>query len=112
MQCDVYLHSSLPVTESVRAILYSQLAGGTYAGRYRSCDELPLRDRLTALGRGRPPVMATPLLPRYADWTRWTFERLGWDAREFAGYRLVMKYPLDSHGVLVLRYALPEKPAQ
>jgi hypothetical protein len=108
LQCDLYVHESLPFATQVRAVLYSQLAGGPYAGPRRPCDELPLREQVTALG-GRPPVVATPLLPRYAEWMRWAFEKLDWDAREFAAFRFVMKYP-PIPTVLVLRYTLPERP--
>lgn len=107
LQCDLYLHRDLPFGESVRGILYSQLAGEQYDGADHAGDQLPLRESVTRLG-GRPPVAASPLLPRYSEMIRWAFERLAWNARDFAGYRFTMKYP-PIPTVFVLRYDLAER---
>jgi hypothetical protein len=109
LQCDLFIHNTLPFAETLRGALYSQLAGGTYDGPGGQADELPIRERITRL-RGSPPVAATPLLPRYADWVRWAFERLDCDAREFTAFRFVMKYP-PIPTIFVLRYALAERGA-
>lgn len=106
--CDLQIHRSLPFAHDVQRLLYSELAG-PYLGAAQRCDQLPVHEPLTTLG-GSPPVVATPLLPRYSEWVHWTFEQLGWDARDFAAVRFVMKYP-PIPTLLVLRYPLAERPA-
>lgn len=105
---DLFLHRGLPLGNDVSAALFSQLTGEQFRGVARAGDRLPLRDGVIELS-GRPPVVATPLLPRYSEMIRWTFERLGWNAADFTCRRLVMKYP-PIPTVLVLRYSLPERP--
>ena len=109
MQSDLYLHRSLPLHDHIRGALYSQLAGQPYMGADQARDELPVRERVEPLG-GRPPVSSTPLIPRYSEIVRYSFERLGWDANEFLGYRFVMNYP-PIPTVFVMRYDLAERPA-
>jgi hypothetical protein len=104
---DLFVHRRLPLAADLSAALFSQLTGESFRGVAREADRLPLRDSVIELG-GRPPVVATPLLPRYSELVRWTFERVGWDASDFTCRRLVIKYP-PIPTVLVLRYALPER---
>jgi hypothetical protein len=105
--CDIQIHRSLPFANDVHRLLYSQLAGA-YMGAAQPCDQLPVREPLMSLG-GWPPVVATPLLPHYSEWVHWTFRQLGWEARDFAAFRFVMKYP-PIPTILVLRYPLTERP--
>lgn len=102
---DLFMHRALPFGAVQRA-LYSQLSGEHFAGLGRDGDRLPLREALTELA-GRPPVVATPLLPRYSELVRYTFERVGWTASEFVCRRFVMRYP-PIPTVLVLRYGLAQ----
>jgi hypothetical protein len=106
--CDLHVHRSLPWAQPVQRVLYSELAG-PYMGAAQPCDELPVREPLASLG-GWPPVVATPLLPRYTEWVRWTFDQLRWEARDFVAFRFVMKYP-PIPSVLVLRHPLAQPPA-
>lgn len=104
---DLFVHRRLPLGADLNAALFSQLTGEAFSGVARDGDRLPLRESVIELG-GRPPVVATPLLPRYSELIRWTFERVGWDAGDFTCRRLVIKYP-PIPTVLVLRYTLPDR---
>jgi len=66
--------------------------------------ELPISTRLVEIA-GRPPAVATPLIPRYAQMTQHVLERTGIDARRLRGLRLEMDYPpLNSQ--LLIRFPL------
>ena len=40
-----------------------------------------------------PPVVATPLIPGYTRMVDRVYKRMQWDAGDFYGYRVTMKYP-------------------
>lgn len=55
---------------------------------------------------GRPPVVATPSVPRYPEIVSFVHERMGWKAEDFRGCRLDLSYPPMGSTVL-LRFKLP-----
>jgi hypothetical protein len=57
-----------------------------------------------------PPVVATPHIAEYPRIVESVYDRLGWSAEDFTGYRFVMRYP-PIPTLLVLRYDLPERGA-
>ena len=42
---------------------------------------------------GSPPIVNTPLVPRYPQLLRKVYDRLDWNPQDFRGIRLLMKYP-------------------
>jgi hypothetical protein len=68
---------------------------------------VPVHETVNWIGSG-PPVCATPLVPRYHELVERAFKRAGWSARDFGGYRLVMKYP-PLPSTVVLRFNLPAR---
>jgi len=66
---------------------------------------LPMNDEVSRLS-GSPPVVTTPLVPRYSEMIDRVWERMAWNPKDFRGIRLHMKYPpLDS--TVMLRFPLP-----
>lgn len=100
---DLFVHRDLPFHDFERALV-SQLAGEQFAGVLREGECLPLHEPLLEVG-GRPPVVATPLMPGYSELVRWTIERVGWNSDRFTCRRFVMRFP-PIPTVVVLRYAL------
>jgi hypothetical protein len=92
MVCDFQVHESLGFAHTPRAVQYSQLASGPAPVEDSSWDRLPMAERIEPIGH-TPPVVATPLIPALPEMVSSVYERMGWDAREFRGYRLTVRYP-------------------
>ncbi len=60
---------------------------------------------------GRPPVVATPSVPRYPEIVSFVQERMGWNPADFRGCRLDLSYPPMGSTVL-LRFKLPPPSAR
>jgi hypothetical protein len=58
---------------------------------------------------GSPPMVNTPLVPRYAQLVRQVFQRMNWQPERFRGTRLLMEYPPLGSNV-ILRFPLPARP--
>ncbi|MGD8450532.1 MAG: hypothetical protein PVJ57_01830 [Phycisphaerae bacterium] len=106
---DLYVHRDLKSAMNPQFVLYSSLETGpmvpaTAFERYH----LPAAETVKSLG-AFPPMTATPDVPRYADMTAYVFERCGWQAADFAGFRLQMTYP-PLPAVAVLQWPLAERP--
>lgn len=69
---------------------------------------IPIGERVLELP-GRPPVVATPLIPRYEELFDYVFARLGWDRRDFRVLRFSIAYP-PMHSTIMLRFQLPPRP--
>ncbi|MCP4246032.1 MAG: hypothetical protein GY778_03190 [bacterium] len=105
---DLFVHKDLSYAFSPELFLYSQLPSGPAfptAGRDRGL--LPVAERVIDLGGG-PPDVVTPELPRYPHMIRSVFDRLKWDATDFRGFRVKMRYP-PIPTLAILRYDLPER---
>lgn len=104
---DLFLHESLAFAIPPQVGLLSDVRGGgdPHGSRY----EIPLSEPLQDLGVGPVPP-ATPEVPQYRRMVQTSFERMGWKAEEFHGFRMKMLYPAYPTAV-VLRYALPDAPA-
>ncbi len=97
---DFQVHRSLSWAMSPRAVQFSQIASGPAPGIDGDWDRLPMAERLESIGQG-PPVVATPLVPRLPDMVARVYERMGWDARDFCGFRLVVRYPAMPTSVVI-----------
>ncbi len=90
----------------------------SFAGIFRERSEepepkglLPIPvPRNLALLPGRPPVVATPHVPRYPEIVCFVHERMGWNAADFRGCRLELAWPPMGSTVL-LRFKLPVRGA-
>lgn len=98
--CDLQVHRDLGFALRPEAVQYSQLAVGPEPGADQSFDLLPMAERIESIGHG-PPVVATPLVPGYPEMVQRVYERMGWEARAFYGFRLVIRYPAMPTSVVV-----------
>lgn len=92
--CDILIHKDLRFAQDPRAILLSQIGiGPEPVGEDDPIDDiLPMAEEIEAIGHC-PPVVATPLIPGYSKMVERVYERMMWNANDFHGYRIVMKYP-------------------
>lgn len=92
--CDILIHKDLQFAQDPRAILLSQIGiGPEPVGEDDPIDDiLPMAEEIEAIGHC-PPVVATPLIPGYSKMVERVYQRMSWDASDFHGYRIVMKYP-------------------
>lgn len=97
---DFQVHRSLDWAMSPRAVQFSQIASGPAPGSDGAWDRLPMAETVEAIGHG-PPVVATPLVPRLPEMVARVYERMGWDARDFHGFRLVVRYPAMPTSVVI-----------
>ena len=106
---DVILHRDLAEQFEPEAFLYGNPLGERVGGSTDPTQtHLPLGDQVHRLP-GSPPVVATPIYPRYTELVELVYRRAGWDPAAFVGYRLVTKYPPMGTSVS-MRFALPERP--
>ena len=106
---DLFVHQDLKHAFAPDVGLYSQLPGGPmYPGSGRNQGELPLHERVIDLGQGTSGLM-TLEVPQYKVMLQSVYDRLGWDADAFHGFRFKMRYP-PIPSLAVLRYDLPESP--
>lgn len=90
--CDLHVHRSLSFAMRPRAMMLSQLAVGPAPSGDSGFDRLPMAEEIEAIGHG-PPVVATPLAPRLGEMVSRVHARMGWDAADFHGFRVVVRYP-------------------
>lgn len=90
--CDIQIHRSLVFALNPRAVLFGQLGGGPAPTADASYDRLPMAEEIEPIGSA-PPVVATPLLPSYPEMVERVYAGMGWDAAEFEGFRLTVRYP-------------------
>jgi len=60
---------------------------------------------------GRPPVVATPSVPRYAELLQLVGTRMGWSFDHFRAARLDLSHP-PLGSTILLRFNLPEPPGE
>jgi hypothetical protein len=107
---DLFVHEALDFAMRPHVFLCNQLPGGPI---YRPGGEvpgkLPLYERLQELS-SNPPQVTAPELPQYEDIFSAAMQRAGWNASQFHGFRLKMRYP-PIPTLAIFRYDLPDKPA-
>jgi len=106
--CDLFVHRDLEFALHPDVLIFGRIfQQGQETGGLEDSSRLPIHASVTELS-GRPPAVATPLVPRYSELVRWVHQRVGWEQTEFRGVRLELKYPpLGSQ--VVLRFGLPDR---
>ncbi|MBK7403734.1 MAG: hypothetical protein IPJ41_03635 [Phycisphaerales bacterium] len=107
---DVLVHKDLAAGFDPEVLIYGDPFGTrTLASGDASHCRLPIEERAHAIP-GSPPIVTTPLYPRYPEIVSRIYERLGCHPADFRGVRLLMKYPPMGTNVS-MRFELPERPA-
>lgn len=98
---DVYLHREIArrCIPSLEVHLWNSSAG--QQGLWRWSTRFPKGPRLTLLGAGLSNADAEGL-SSHAPLTAHVFDRAGWDASEFVGYRCDVEYPIWRAGYCML----------
>lgn len=105
---DLFVHKDLAYAMTPQTCLYSQMPGGpVFPTAHRDEGMLSIHDPIINLGSG-PPDLVTPEFPLYPRMIRAVFERLGWNAEDFRGFRFKLRYP-PIPTLAVWRYELPTK---
>lgn len=106
---DLIVHQDVPMPHAPKLLVQGEAnTSPDLPGRAKYNLSLPITDPILDLA-GSPPVVTTPLVPKYSDVMSTVYSRLGRAPSEFRGYRMIMKYPPMSSQVL-LRWELPEHP--
>lgn len=106
---DLIIHRDVPMPGAPKLIVRGYAnASPDQPDAAKYMMELPIVEPILELA-GMPPVVTTPIVPRYADVMSAVYSRLGYPPSEFRGYRMLMKYPPMS-SLVVLRWELPERP--
>jgi hypothetical protein len=106
---DIIVHRDLDFARKPELFVFSQIfPHGRPTGGKDDPTLLPIRQTPVDLP-GSPPLVNTALVPHYAQLVQKVYARMGWNADEFRGTRLVMEYPPLGSNV-ILRFALPAKP--
>ncbi|NUQ68135.1 MAG: hypothetical protein HUU18_07650 [Phycisphaerales bacterium] len=102
---DLLYHASLKECAKSESMIFGEtFAQGQRTPATHDPRELPIPTRLTEIA-GKPPAVATPLIPRYADMTQRVLDEIGINPAELRGLRLELDYPpLNSQ--LLIRFPL------
>jgi len=104
---DIIAHEDLAFALTPDVLVFARVfQQGQETGAIDEPSRLPINAPVAELV-GRPPAVATPLVPRYAELVRWVHQTRGWDPRSFRGVRMEMKYPPLGAQIL-LRFDLPD----
>lgn len=107
---DLFVHEDLDYAFSPRIALYNQLPSAPeYPASGRDQGLLPVEEKVIELGRG-PSGLMTVEIPQYKSMIEAVYDRLGWEAGRFHGFRFKMRYP-PIPALAVLRYDLTGKPS-
>ena len=60
---------------------------------------------------GKPPIVATPLVPHYSDIVSFVCQRMKWNGSRFRGCRYDLAYP-PLGSTILMRFKLPEGPGR
>jgi hypothetical protein len=102
LQFDLIVHQDLEFLMSARALMVGSAESDEPGLEALS---LPLEESPVEIS-GRPPLLASPHIPRYDELVDTVFARAGWNQREFRALRFIMKFP-PMHATAVLRAELP-----
>ncbi|MFZ9691668.1 MAG: hypothetical protein ACO3EP_06460 [Phycisphaerales bacterium] len=105
---DLIAHESLEFALDAEALVYSRIFDQGRATGSGVSDLLPIQQS-TGMLPGRPPAVATPLVPGYAETLSDVADRIGCDLTACRGLRLEMRYP-PLGSTVTLRFKLPTRP--
>jgi hypothetical protein len=109
MVFDLFIHRDLELIEPPSVTVFGRPAGGPDdASTHRETYKIPIHEKCVELV-GQPPVIVTPLVPRYPELVALVTARLGHGLNEFRGFRVTLKYP-PMPATVVLRWPLPDAP--
>lgn len=98
---DLFIHRDMGVAEPPETIVYGRPQGGQDDPATRRDElRLPLPERAVELV-GRPPVVVTPLVPRYNELVALVMRRLEASLADFRAFRLSLKFPPMPSSVVV-----------
>jgi len=105
---DLIVDRELDFALDCKAFVRTQYAmNGEMLPGFQESSPLPIRIAASRLA-GSPPAVATPLVPRYAELTRYIFDTMEWDPARFVGTRLELKYP-PLGSTVTMRFDLPKR---
>ena len=108
LQYDLLLHRDLGFGTPTAHLLSAMETAHEPQLQWNEDDTLPLTERVERLGAG-PPVMASPLFPRYHELAADAVRYAGHDPEQYEGWRFVLRYPpIPTRAVL--RFSLPQAP--
>lgn len=105
---DLFIHQSLNFLEDVHAVVFAKIfsQGDTML---EEADQSALPIALEPMRiAGKPPAVATALVPGYAELFEYVGKQTQWDMSEFQGMRIQMKYP-PLGSTVMLRFPLEIK---
>lgn len=107
---DLVVHEDLAFALPPKVLVFGRVSPhGQPSGDDQDRSMLPIVDEVRELS-GRPPALATPRVPNYANMFTRVCERLGCRPSQMRAVRLEMKYP-PLGSMVVLRFDLPDPPA-
>jgi len=90
---DIIVHRDLEFALKPELLVFGHIfAHGRPTGDRDDPSLLPIHQSTVELP-GSPPLMSTPLVPRYSLLVQKAYDRMGWRGEDFRATRLVMEYP-------------------
>jgi hypothetical protein len=106
---DIIVDSRLEFALKPELLVFGRIfAHGQPTGDAKDPNLLPIHQSTIELP-GTPPLVNTPLVPRYSELIGKVYERMGWQPEQFRGIRLLMEFPPLGSNV-ILRFPLPPPP--
>lgn len=103
---DLIVHEDLRFAESLEVIARGgALPAFDGSASIEDLPRIPVPNEIVSLP-GRPPVVATPLVPRYPELVQFVHQRMGWQPSRFRGRRFELSYP-PMGSTILLRFELP-----
>ncbi|MFN0137112.1 MAG: hypothetical protein ACKVS9_13460 [Phycisphaerae bacterium] len=107
---DLIVHQRVNFPNEPEVAIYGfPHGGGESPAEQRVENRLPVPYSITELA-GKPPVVATPLVPRYSEMFQFVMNKMNWNPSEFRGWRVQISHP-PMASRLVLRWPLCDPPA-
>ena len=104
---DVYLHKDTGCNLNPELGIFSNLPGAPhFPAQGFSAGRLHLGERLESLGSA-PPIFTTSEIPQYTKMNKTLLKRVGWNAGDFSGHRVVIRFP-PIPSMVVFRYELQD----
>lgn len=105
---DLFMHQSMPTLEQSQAMVFAKIfSQGDVELDPKDQSVLPITLEPTRIA-GKPPAVATGLVPGYAELFDYVGEQTGWNLSEFRGVRVQLKYPPLGSTVMI-RFPLEAK---